>query len=92
MRSLEEIEQLLAVLGQLRLGRQHLQNVEHDVHGRREHREKLVARPIADDLIVNVHQGVQLLRLEQVAQKSEFFVGGWQLFRLLQRRQKARER
>ena len=75
VRLLKQVKQFLAVLGNVRLRGQQVQNFDVDVHGIGEHREELVILDVVQDLVVNVHQCVQFLRLQQVAEKSELLVG-----------------
>lgn len=74
MRLLEKVEQLFAVLRDVRFRRQQVQHLDVDVHGVRENREELVVLDIVHNFIVDVHQRVQLLRLQQIAQETELLV------------------
>ena len=77
---LKQVKEFLAVLGCVRLRGQQVQDLDVDVHGIGEHGEEFVILDVVQDFVVNVHQSVQFLRLQQVAEKPELLVGAaWYL-------------
>lgn len=87
MRFLQQVKEFLAFGGDVRLGGEQVEDLDVDVHRVGQHGKELVILDIVEDLVVNVHQGVQLLRLQQLAQKPEFLLGtaGYLRLALLQR-------
>lgn len=67
----------------MRSGRQQIENLDVDVHRVRQHGEELVVLNIVEDLVVNVHQGVQFLGLQQLTEEPEFLLGAAGNFRLV---------
>lgn len=67
----------------MRFGRQQIEDFDVDVHRVRKYGEELVILNIVEDLVVNVHQGIQFLGLQQLIKKSEFLLGTAGYFRLV---------
>lgn len=74
VRLLEQLKKFLEFFGHMRLGCQESQNFDIDLHGIRKYREKFVIFEIAQYFVVDMHQRIQFLGLQEFAEKVEFLV------------------
>lgn len=80
---LQQLEQLLVLRRDVRFGRQLIEDLDVDVHRVRQHGKELVVLNIVEDFVVNVHEGVEFLGLQQLTEKPEFLLGAAGNFRLV---------
>lgn len=75
VRLLQQLKQLLELLGDVSLGGQDAQDLDVDFHGIRQDGREFVIFQILGDFVVNVHQRVERLALQEIAEKVELLVG-----------------